>query len=530
MILLPWLLLMGEALICLLFCAYSCAGIDEDISQYLYKTAKENRFVYEFTDKSDSRPDFIYSPRYSNGRVVTYYAHWCPHCKHFIPKYIDFSNKIHELSQKFHVTIETFAVSCVPQAKICNDNKIHGYPTVMFYPPNSANGTKIERSDLHPQEIFQMAGVSTVAEEVDEKAVAVMHQYSSKNSEKDNDIPPKPYFIHRSRSETFNDAHISFDFAMNTAIFTQTGPLPEKPKKALREFLLVMRRTVPLNSSMQPVVRDLLNNFEKIVKSSAALNEIMAKHPPPKPINKWSQASSQHGTGYTAGLWILFHIMSVGLVQWNQFAIDDEQKLIPAAMADIQRNYIENFFQCEVCRLNFLSDFDACMYDRCNRLATTVIGGTIQQLIQYPLWLYETHNAINVRLRKERIEQNFEKENFTTQGEVIWPSFTSCPTCWPSRDKNRWNELEVYKFLQQSFWLEDLDSEVLRILTHGEIGIKSKSPIIYRNGYGDGGGDGFDYYYIGSWCCLILAIAVVWYRRRQYDQRGLHKKIETDIP
>lgn len=516
--LLPWFILAEKALICLLFSASLCAGGDNDPSQYIYKTAKDNHFVHEFSGKSDSRPDFIYSPSYLNGRVVMFYAHWCPHCQHFKPQYIEFSNEIHEMSQKFHATVETFAVSCVPQAKICKDNKIHGYPTVMFYPPNSTNGTKLEYFDLHPKEIFKMAGISIDVNEVDKKAVV--------NSDEHNDIPPKPYFIHRTRSETFHDAHNSFDFAMKTAIFTQNGPLPDKPKKALQEFLLAMKRTVPLSSSMQPVVRDLLKNFESIVTSSSALNRIMAKHPPPEPINKWSKSSSQHGTGYTAGLWILFHIMSVGLVQWNHFAIADRQKLVPAEMADIQRNYIEHFFQCETCRLSFLSDFDACMYDRCNRLVTTAIGGTEQQFIQYPLWLYETHNAVNVRLRKERIQQNIENENFATQGEVVWPSLTSCPSCWASDGKDRWDELEVYKFLQQSYWLEDHNSKVFTILTQDSI--KSKSSIEQAWIHGDG--DQFDFYGIGLWCCLLLTIAGFWYRRRQYYQRGVHKKIETDFP
>jgi hypothetical protein len=369
------------------------------------------------------------------------------------PKFIEFANKIHELSLKFHTTVETFAISCVPQAKICSDNKIHGYPTVMFYPPNSTNGTKLGHSDLHPIEILQMAGGETIATEQAEKEVIPAIQiHSSENHEKYNKLPPKSYFVHRSRSETFHDAHLSFDFAMRTAVFTQNGPLPEKPKTALKEFLLAMKRTVPLKSSMQPVVRELLKNLESISTSAASLNEVLAKHPPPQPQNKWSPASLQHGTGYTAGLWILFHIMSVGLVQWNHFATDDGQKLIPAEMADIQRNYVEHFFQCEECRLNFLTDFDACMYDRCNRLVTTATGGTLQQFIQYPLWLYETHNAVNARLRKERIEQNVEEENFTTQGDVVWPPLASCPTCWISREKDQWDELEVYKFLQHSYW------------------------------------------------------------------------------
>lgn len=66
--------LVGKALICLLFNAYLCAGAHDDMSHYIYETAEENHFVREFTGTSDSRPDFIYSPSYPNGRVVTYYA------------------------------------------------------------------------------------------------------------------------------------------------------------------------------------------------------------------------------------------------------------------------------------------------------------------------------------------------------------------------------------------------------------------------------------------------------------------------
>lgn len=309
---------------------------------------------------------------------------------------------------------------------------------------------------------------------------------------------------------------------MKTAIFTQNGPLPEKPKIALHEFLLAMQKTLPSTSSMQPIVHDLLGNFETLVQSSDALNKILAKHPPPEPKNEWSRASLQHGTGYTAGLWILFHIMSVGLVQWNHITTTDNQKLIPAAMADIQRNYIEHFFQCEECRLNFLSDFDACMYDRCNRLATTAKGITLKEFIQYPLWLYETHNAVNVRLRKERVEQNIEREDFTTQMDVMWPSLTSCPYCWGSSEKDSWDEIEIYKYLQQSYWPGSHDSEVLRILSSDSAGNRvntsTKRDLINEDDHA------IDFFTIGSFCCLALVIIAIWYRKRRYDRRGMHKK------
>lgn len=202
--------------------------------------------------------------------------------------------------------------------------------------------------------------------------------------------------------------------------------------------------------TLQPVIRDLLHEFDSVAASSKNLNTIMANHPPPRPINKWSPASLQHGTGYTAGLWELFHVMSVGLVQWNHMAMEDDQIIIPAEMADILRDYVEHFFQCEVCRLNFLTEFDACSYDRCNRLVTSARRGTLQQFIQYPLWLFETHNAVNTRLRKERIDLNIETEDSTNEEDILWPPINSCRKCWIS--KGRWNEVEVYKYLQQSYW------------------------------------------------------------------------------
>mmetsp|Transcript_13662 Transcript_13662/g.31869 ORF Transcript_13662/g.31869 Transcript_13662/m.31869 type:complete len:538 (+) Transcript_13662:111-1724(+) len=529
-----WLNLVGcRAFTWLVFCALSCSGNAGGSSQYIYSTATQKHYVQEVTGDIDARPDFIYSSNYPNGRVVTYYAHWCPHCLHFKPKYIEFSNQVHDLSEKLDVVVETFAVSCVPQSKICTDNQIHSYPNIIFYPPKSTNGTKLRAFDLHPEEVFRMSGVSGVAKTVKEssdgaeKIVSAIQQSSRKTDEKHSNTPEKRYFTQRTRTETFHDAHLSFNLAMNTAIFTQPGPLPAKPKTALLEFLVAMKKTIPFDSSMQSVVSDLIDNFETIVTSPRAWNKIMAKHPPPRPVTEWSQASSQHGTGYTAGLWMLFHIMSVGLVQWNHLVKDDAQKIVPATMANILRDYIEHFFLCEECRLNFLADFDACMFDRCNRLVTQIEGSTLQQYIQYPLWLYETHNAINVRLRKERIEQNVEKSGFTNPADVVWPPTSSCPSCWFSRNKDRWDEFEVYEYLQKSYWLEDNDAELLQIVSTGEVGTKSKFSVEYGELLGN------DRYKFNASSivllnCLVIAAAFAWYRRRQYTLKGVHKKIESD--
>jgi len=60
------------------------------------------------------------------------------------------------------------------------------------------------------------------------------------------------------------------------------------------------------------------------------------------------------------------------------------------------RDYIDNFFGCESCRQHFVVTFDHCGHDRCDRLKEEW-SEREADWIQLPLWLYETHNAVNVR-------------------------------------------------------------------------------------------------------------------------------------
>jgi hypothetical protein len=67
------------------------------------------------------------------------------------------------------------------------------------------------------------------------------------------------------------------------------------------------------------------------------------------------------------------------------------------------RDYIENFFGCEVCRQNFMKAFDSCAHDRCTRLDNNAT--TMDQWRELPLWLVETHNSVNARLCVKRVSE-----------------------------------------------------------------------------------------------------------------------------
>ena len=331
--------------------------------------------------------------------------------------------------------------------------KVPGYPTLLLFPANSINGTKLNYWELHPLQVLRLLGVSTdnygVERQEQERVIDNNNlQLEPLDMTAEQEQQHLPHFMGRSKKETFEDAHLSFDFAMRNAIYISPGPLPIKPKNTLRDFLTVLQRTFPPSASLQPVLEELLTNFENVTESDQELNLIMEKYPPPS--NTWSPACLQHGTGYTCGLWELFHILSIGLVEWNSLASTDESKFTTIHVADNLRDYIEHFFQCDECRVNFLREYDACGHDRCNRLTDHKAKANVKEWIEFPLWLYETHNAVNVRLRQERIDAHDETSDSSTTFEVMWPQIKLCPSCWLSN--GRWDEEEVYKYLRLEYW------------------------------------------------------------------------------
>ncbi|KAG7341656.1 Erv1 / Alr family protein [Nitzschia inconspicua] len=507
------------------------------LDQYFYVqdlNTKIRHYVQEYLATSGTKPDFLYNPDYPNGRIVEFYAHWCPHCQHFKPKYIEFSIRLHEMATKNNMKVETFAVSCVPNKSICKDQNVKGYPMTKFFPPHSINGTDISPFSLHPHDIMRKVGVSVqqdinpqnsfntdtkleISSERNMNSHVRGQQQHRRNEPAEVGIKA-PYFLQRSRAEALQDAHLSFEFAMKTAVYTSDGPLPKEKQDVLKPFLRILQKTLPVTMSVQPLLNDLLKNFDMLVKGDDQLNTILERHP--APFKKWSESSTLHGTGYTAGLWTLFHIMSVGLVEWNQMVLDDDQLLVPSEVADHLRSYIEHFFQCDVCRLNFMSEYDSCSHDRCNRLISKR-KGTLNQYIEFPLWLFETHNDVNTRLRKERIELHDEPESLTTEADVMWPPLSACPRCWLA--EGRWDENAVFKYLHASYWSEG-DTEVVRSLGEDRQGTISVMQHASRRAE-ETTVQGLRPTVLFTLVTSLGIIVVFWQRKRQFVRKGIHKKV-----
>jgi hypothetical protein len=279
-----------------------------------------------------------------------------------------------------------------------------------------------------------------------EEAMKKQQQVLDKNK----DGNSQSYFLPRTKTDIYNDAYLSFDFAMRNAIFTGVGPLGNTTVQALEDWLQLLQSALPPLWGLQTMVSDLIENIDDIVWSEKNLLKIVKKHPPKK--KSWSRSCTRGDSmaGYTCGLWELFHIVSVGVVEWNDMVIgdDDYSYYRPLQSAETLRNYVEYFFGCEVCRLNFLHAFDACAFDRCNRLTKYV--GWLEDWKELPMWLFETHNGVNVRLMRERADQENRVPTRQDEFAVQWPSSSECPMCWHA--DGRWDPEKVYMFLRLTYW------------------------------------------------------------------------------
>ena len=87
-----------------------------------------------------------------------------------------------------------------------------------------------------------------------------------------------------------------------------------------------------------------------------------------------------------------------------------------------------------------------------------------KQWIQFPLWLYETHNGVNKRLHNERlelrrkqaaegnIEDGIDYDSSLGDNDVMWPPISTCPSCWLSPHDGRWDEENVYRYMRLTYW------------------------------------------------------------------------------
>merc|ERR1739848_106264 len=82
-----------------------------------------------------------------DGEVKPYFAPWCGHCKNMAPAW----EALAKANQNGKVRIAE--IDCTTDAEACSDAGVRGYPTLIAFNTNTAEGTKYQGA--RTQEAFQ---------------------------------------------------------------------------------------------------------------------------------------------------------------------------------------------------------------------------------------------------------------------------------------------------------------------------------------------------------------------------------------
>lgn len=517
----------------------------EELEESLYLYHDEDSsiiFDYEPDPEQGDRPTIIYDPN-MGPRVIEFYAPWCPHCRHFQKHYVEFAEQVHSVLAEYNYhgpEVQFCAISCTANKQICRDMDVHGYPKIRLFPAGATGknaSTEVVYWKLHPFDTLNSLGVRVDKMRLhNDGAVANglpsdsgflqrlrkrVQGPSSSSMTTTNSLGWPP----RTREQVFDDAFLSFDFNLRSAIFTTGDPLSNTTQTSLFDWLELLKKATPVVWDIQVVIKALLANFDQIVQSEEKLIAILDGAGASPKQKTWSDSCTkgEKGMGYTCGLWELFHIVSVGLVEYNMMisANDDivlgEVSLTTVHGSEVLRNFIDSFFGCEVCRLNFVSAYDACAHDRCNRLTDQDMSP--KQWIQFPVWLFETHNAVNARLLREKADRENRVATPEEEVERRWPPKSSCPKCWT--DSGGWDEEVVYKFLRVEYWSEDDVSEEYR----EDFGANQ-----HNNEEQDNHSDTTPLLLQLIPLTVVLLLAGTWYSQKlKRAKTGRHKKIDDSL-
>ncbi|XP_038987647.1 sulfhydryl oxidase 1-like isoform X2 [Phoenix dactylifera] len=378
--------------------------------------------------------------------VVEFFANWCPACRNYKPHYEKVARLFNGPDAPHPGIVIMTRVDCAMKMNknLCGSFSVRHYPMLLWGPPPKfASGQwdpKKEKSEI------QLIDDERTADHLlnwINKRIGSTFNLDDKKYDNENTFP-------RNASDPEQIARAIYDVEEATAgafdIILEHKMIKSETQAPLIKFFQLLVTHHPSKRCRRGSA-EILVNFDDMWPSNlfpvssqeiTTLQErnrlksyLICGKEVPRGYWIFCRGSQNDTRGFSCGLWVLLHSLSVRVV-------DGESHLAFTAICD----FIHNFFICEECRGHF--------YEMCS--SVSVPFKTTHDL---SLWLWNTHNKVNERLMKEEKAFGTGDPMFP---KIIWPPKQLCPSCYLSSSRKRtgtsqvdWNEDEVFKFLVQYY-------------------------------------------------------------------------------
>jgi hypothetical protein len=446
---------------------YLYAGDSYPVIEYIVShiptkgSVREEKTVPSFLNATD--------PGY---RIVEFYSsRFDPTSARLRESYIQLAYTISEIATQQHsnITIDAYAVCCTTVPTICEQHGITmdyqgNVPTFMVYAPGSAKGKTLHK--LNVTTIFNAMSIpidlSTIdAATYNDVQIDVMELSTGKN--------------HRMRTvdDLKADIHLSFDTLLRNHTFLDHDehgkvlPLSNEKRTALKNYFLLIQKTVPPSWQIHEIVKQLINSFMYICKNKAYLLAILDTHQPNHTDYSFAcQMGKTHVSGLTCGTWELIHTITVGVVEHNKMTLymvegsthphnsnDDNYRHETISLEgtlSVLRDYVHYFGLGDDAleRQHLVQQLDICQEQKC--LQVNKISAMVSEWIKLPLYVSKTHTDITIKMQHDQAKKDGKViPSFQQHMSAMWPPKHYCPKCWD--DHGKWNNDVVYKYMQLEY-------------------------------------------------------------------------------
>lgn len=390
--------------------------------------------------------------------IVEFYAYWCPGCRHYKPQYEKVARLFNGANAIHPGIILMTRIDCASKVnrKLCAKFSVTYFPMLLWGPPSKFvaghwNSKKVKSEIIEINPIEEWKTAQLLLKWINTQLGS---SYRLEDEKFENDK-----LLQSNVSDPGQIAHAIYDVEESTTIafdiILENKMINSDTRTTLIKFLQLVVAHHPSRRCRKGSA-DILVNFDDLYPSNISsiendeqTNDLQAFQICGKQVPRgywmFCRGSKNDTRGYSCGLWVLLHSLSV--------RVDDEESQF-AFTATCE--FIQKFFVCEECRQHF--------YKMCSSVSTPL--NTTRAFV---MWLWASHNKVNERLMKTESLFGTGDPKFP---KIPFPPEQLCPSCY-SKNENKvdnsinWDHDEVFKFLLSYYGnmlvshYKDKDSDII---------------------------------------------------------------------